>query len=129
MLTAHDAKAKYSDDDKHFSIDELARDALAKRVDATLASFEHPWRREARNCLWYSVILILSASATQTGVTHGLTWYTGVVCLIVIAGATLVPKTVFKFRRVVRPLLAEYRMQKAAAATAKLEDDGGTKKV
>ena len=108
MLTASDTKSLYADDEQHFALEDVARDTLAKDVHATLLAFE-PWRREARNSLWYSVILILTSGGTQTVVEQGLTWGTGAVAVILLTGIALVPTTVFKFRRTFRPLLGQYR--------------------
>ena len=117
MLTASDTKSHYADDQQHFALEEAARDSLAKSMHATLLAFE-PWRREARNSLWYSVILILTSGGTQTAVEQGLSWGTGVVSVILLAGIALVPTTVLKFRRTFRPLLGQYRN----AARAHKED-------
>ena len=40
-------------------------DDLARQVDAMTMAFE-PWRAKARDCLWYSVVLIMAASFSKT---------------------------------------------------------------
>ena len=119
MLIASDTKSLYADDEQHFALEDVARDMLAKDVHATLLAFE-PWRREARNSLWCSVILILTAGSTQTAIEQELTWGTGVVAVILVVGIALVPMIVFKFRRTFRPLLGQYRN---AAKKSALVDD------
>ena len=60
-------------------------------------SFE-PWRAEARNCLWYSVILIIAAGIAQIIEKRKvLRIDTAAIILILLVGAAIVPLTVKKF--------------------------------
>ena len=57
-----------------------------------------PWRAEARNCLWYSVILIIAAGIAQIIEKRKLLRIdTAVIILILFVGVAIVPITVKKF--------------------------------
>ena len=74
-----------------------------------IVEFE-PWRHQARNSLWLSVMLILAAGGVQTLATKRLGPGEILVMIILIIGVLVIPVTVVKFRRNFRPLLKEYRI-------------------
>ena len=108
MLTASDTQSHYGNNTARSGLDEAQRDELARHVWDFLLSFE-PWRRQARNALWLSVMLILAAGGAQTALEHGSSWESYAVCLVLVCGIYLVPRTVLKFRRRFVPLLKAYR--------------------
>ena len=102
MLTASDTKVQTED------AAVAKRDELALKTDAAMRHFV-PWRRLARNSLWWSAILILAAGAVQTIEERGVReWSTIVVLVILFTGAVLIRVTVHKFRATFRPLIQEY---------------------
>lgn len=107
MLTASDTKSHYETQD-HAGLTADRRDELARQVVEFLHEFE-PWRKQARNSLWFSIMLILAAAGAQTVHEQGLSWKSALVCLILVFGVVLVPRTVVKFRRRFVPLLRAYR--------------------
>lgn len=113
MITASDVFKEYSKD--HIEIgDEMPvlavqRDDLARLVDSMVMSFE-PMRKQARNSLWSSVMVLLLSSVVQILSTIRM-WLAVILSLTLIAGAVAVPVTVLAFRRNYRPILAEYRPQ------------------
>ena len=113
MLTASDTKVQTED------AAVAKRDKLALKTDAAMRLFV-PWRRLARNSLWWSAILILAAGAVQTIEERGVReWSTIVVIVILFTGAMLIPVTVQKFRYTFRPLLRLYRDADWAGAAGK----------
>ena len=112
MLTAGDTKSAYMDIEgdtgQYRGLEQL--DDLARQVDAMTMAFE-PWRALARDCLWYSVVLIMAASFSKTIEKRNiLRADTLVILLILVAGMVIVPVTVYKFRSNFRELLGSYRL-------------------
>ena len=113
MLTASDTKVQTED------AAVAKRDELALKTDAAMRLFV-PWRRLARNSLWWSATFILAAGAVQTIEERGVReWSTIVVIVILFTGAMLIPVTVQKFRHTFRPLLGLYRDADWAGAAGK----------
>ena len=110
MLTAGDTKSAYLDieGDEYRGLEQL--DDLARQVDELTMAFE-PWRAKARDCLWYSVVLIMAASFSKTIEKKNILQAdTLVILLILVTGMVIVPVTVHKFRSNFRKLLRSYRV-------------------
>ena len=70
-------------------------------------------------------MLILAAGGAQTALEHGSSWESYAVCLVLVCGIYLVPRTVLKFRRRFVPLLKAYRELKGAPSPyVGIDDDG-----
>jgi len=109
MLTASDQKSHYytqiTEDD---SLDAEFRDTLAQEVDEVVTQFE-PWRKLARTTLWLSVVFILAAAATKTGLQTTLGDWKMMLSVVVLAlGIMVVPTTVYFFRKRFTPLIQRY---------------------
>lgn len=122
MLTASDAKSNYNcnylvaskEQDPTSREASQKRDDMARQVNAIVLAFE-PWRWQARNSMWLSLMLILAAAGTQTAL-HASD-PVGVIAVVSIlsVGALIVPLTVLRFRRSFAPLLENYRAQRMEA--------------
>lgn len=116
LLTSSDTRQYYAlatgeDEDTEAASNAAAtnRDRLARQTDE-LVLFFRQWRKNARNALWASVILIIAASAAQTIEVRGLQSRTTIAVIVILsAGGLLVPITVYRFRTKFGPLLAAYR--------------------